>query len=149
VLNGLEEIPAIGFRLGYIGNYYYGAEFARLMEDPPFATHLEDAATYAINIRKLLAGRIDGFIVDDVGVMGSEAAALGVLDQIERYPLAIASKDLHFMFSRASVDPVLVTAINRSLAAMKADGRLQAITDRFLEMAPRVVTGAPEATNER
>jgi polar amino acid transport system substrate-binding protein len=97
---------------------------------------LKTAPTYAINIQKLLVRRIDGFIVDDVGVMGSEAAALGVLDQVERYPLAIASQDLYFMFSRASVDPVLIAAIDRSLAAMKADGRLQAIADRVLKRAP-------------
>lgn len=148
-LNSLADIPAIGFRLGYIRDYYYGAEFAHLMESSFFASHLEDAPSYAINIQKLLARRIDGFIVDDIGVMGSEAAALGALDQVERYPLAIASKDLYFMFSRASVDPVLVAAINRSLAAMKADGRLQAIIDRFLEMAPRSLTGPSEATDER
>ena len=80
--------------------------------------------------------------------MRSEAAALGVLDQVERYPLTIFSEDLYFMFSRASVDPALVAAINRSLAAMKADGRLKAITERFLKRAPQSPTGPSKATDD-
>lgn len=131
---GLMETGAVG---GYRpDNAKRGARATRLDEGLVLRQPPGDAPTYAINIQKLLARRNDGFIVDDIGVMGSEAAALGVLDQVERYPLAIASKDLDFMFSRASVDPVLIAAIDRSLAATKADGRLQAIADRFLKRAP-------------
>ncbi len=112
--------------------YYYGAEFQRLMNDAAFASRVEGATDYPINIRKLLHRRIDGFLVDDIGVMVGEMKLLGVEEQLERYPLRIAAEDLHIMFSKKSVDPSTIESINASLARMKADGRLQSIMDRFL-----------------
>jgi polar amino acid transport system substrate-binding protein len=115
-----------------VAGYYYGAEFARLMKDPAFAAHVEGATDYPINIRKLLYRRIDGFLVDNIGVMVGEMNNLGITDRLERYPLRIAAERLHLMFSKKSVDPSIVRAVNASLAKMKADGRLQSIMDRFL-----------------
>jgi ABC-type amino acid transport substrate-binding protein len=37
------------------------------------------------------------------------------------------------MFSRVSVDPAIVAAFDESLERMKADGRIQAILDKFLQ----------------
>jgi len=132
-LKGLSSIPGAGFKLGVIAGYYYGPEFADLMEDPKFAAQVDGAADYETNIRKLLHGRIDGLLVDDVGVVTGEAKALGVEDKIERHPVRIAGDDLHFMFSRKTVDPATFEAINASLAKMIADGRVDEIVARYLK----------------
>ena len=131
-LDGLSSIPKTGFKLGVVAGYYYGAEFERSMKSSPFAAQVQVATDYPINIRKLLHGRIDGFLVDDIGVMAGEMKILGVAEKLERYPLQIAAEDLHMMFSKKSVDPAIVAAINASLAKMKADRRLRSIMDRFL-----------------
>lgn len=131
-LDALSSISNSDFELGVVVGYYYGAEFERLMKDPAFAAHVEGATDYPINIRKLLHDRIDGFLVDDIGVMVGEMKILGVTEQLERYPLRIAAESLHMMFSKKSVDPSIVEAVNASLAKMKADGRLKTIMDRFL-----------------
>lgn len=131
----LAELSAISesdFKLGIVVGYYYGADFERFMKDPRFAAHVEGATDYPINIRKLLHKRIDGFLVDDVGVMVGQMRNLGVTERLERYPLRIAAESLHMMFSRKSVDPSIVAAVNTHLATMKADGRLRSIMDRFL-----------------
>ncbi len=132
-LASLADIVRAGFRLGVIAEYHYADAVARLMEEPAFRAQVEGAADYPVNIQKLLHGRIDGFLADDVGVMISEARAVGAEERIERYPLFIAAEDLHYMFSHAAVDAATVEAIDRSLARMAADGRLQAIFDRFLK----------------
>jgi len=131
-LDLLSSIPRAGFTLGIVAGYYYGAKFERLMKDPAFAAHVEGATDYPINIRKLLHNRIDGFLVDDIGVMVGEMKILGVTEQLERYPLQIAAESLHMMFSKKSVDPSIVEAVNANLAKMKADGRLESIMDRFM-----------------
>lgn len=132
-LADLSSIPGAGFKLGGIAGYYYGPEFAELMKDPNFAAQVDGAADYETNIRKLLHGRIDGLLVDDVGVALGEAKALGVGDQIERHPVRVAGDDLHFMFSRKTIDPATFEAINASLAKMIADGRVEEIIARYLE----------------
>ena len=131
-LDSLSSISSSDFSLGVVAGYYYGAEFERLMKDPAFAAHVEGATDYPINIRKLLHRRIDGFLVDDIGVMVGEIKNLDLTGRLERYPLRIAAERLHLMFSKKSVDPSIVEAVNESLAKMKADGRLQSIMDRFL-----------------
>ena len=129
----LQDITMAGLRLGIVTGYYYGEDFARLMEDESFAAQIDPAVDYDTNIRKLLHGRIDGFIVDDVGVMVSAVRTLGVEDQVERHPLVLPGDDLHFMFSRKSVDTLRVEGVNQVIARMRNDGRLSDIMRKHLE----------------
>jgi polar amino acid transport system substrate-binding protein len=132
-LKGLQDIPETSMRLGIVTGYYYGQEFEALMKDDRFAAQVDPAVDYDINIRKLLHGRIDGFIVDDAGVMVSALRRLGVADRIERYPLSLTGDDLRFMFSRKTVDASRVEEVNHILERMQDDGRLQAIMRAHLE----------------
>lgn len=132
-LTALSQIPEIGFHLGVILGYYYGQEFEQLRQNRAFAAYVDPAADYQTNIRKLLHQRIDGLLVDDVAVMLAEARALGVADQVERSPLAMPGDEFHIMFSRRSVAPDLVAAVDRQLHAMRAGGRIQAILDQFVQ----------------
>ena len=132
-LEGLQDIPKAGLRLGIVTGYYYGEDFEALVEDESFAAMVDPAADYGVNIRKLLHGRIDGFIVDDAGVMVSAVRGLGVEDRVERHPIVLAGDDLHFMFSRKSVDDLRVEGINHVITRMQNDGRLSAIMKKHLE----------------
>jgi len=131
-LSRLSDILDIDFQLGVIFGYYYGKEFEELKNQPAFAAHIDAAADYPINIRKLLHERIDGLLVDDLNVMLAEARALGVADRIERHPLHIPGDEFHLMFSRRSVDPDIIAKVNRALEKMKSDGSIQTIFDDFL-----------------
>jgi polar amino acid transport system substrate-binding protein len=132
-LEELQDIAKAGLRLGIVTGYYYGEDFDALIEDESFAAQIDPAADYDINIRKLLHGRIDGFIVDDVGVMVSAIRRLGVEDQVERHPLLLPGDDLHFMFGRKSVDALRVEDINHVITRMQDDGRLRDIMRKHLE----------------
>jgi len=129
----LQSIAGTDFRLGTIGSYEYGAPFSELILDPAFAERLRPAADYKAALRRLVDGRVDGFLTDDVGVMAAEARALGIGAEVERYPLELPAQEIRFMFSRASVDPAIVAAFDDSLERMKADGRIQAILEEFLK----------------
>ena len=104
-LKSLADIADQNFRLGVITDYYYGDEYQALAADPRYPPWIDGATDYATNIRKLSGGRIDGYLVEDVGVMAAELARLGLADQVERYPLPITGEQLRFMFSRQTVDP--------------------------------------------
>ncbi len=131
-LTSLEGIAEENFRLGIVDGYYYGPMFAGLMKRPEFARQIEGALDYGTNIRKLVHGRIDGVLAEDVNVLIQEAKTLGLYESLEIYPLAIPGDELHLLFSKQSVTRATVAAINASLRKLKADGRLQQIFDRYL-----------------
>jgi polar amino acid transport system substrate-binding protein len=131
-LASLADVPEQRLRLGVIVDYFYGKELAELAGDPDYAAWLDGAPDYATNIRKLINGRIDGFLVEDVGVMHAELERLDALDLVERYPLRIPGQRLRFMFSRRTVDPAIVEQVDAAVARMRANGRLDAIMAKYL-----------------
>lgn len=132
-LTGLAALPETGFKLGVISGYYYGPEFEALMADPAFARQVEAASDYATNLRKLIHGRIDGVLADDVTVVIAVAKALGLHERLEQHPLPIPGNTSHLLFSKKSVAPALVAAVNARLASMKSDGRLQRILGQYAD----------------
>ena len=131
-LQELADIPEQQLRLGVIVDYYYGEALAEAASDPDFAAWIDGAPDYPTNIRKLVSGRIDGFLVEDVAVVEAELARMGMSEAVERYPLRIPGQKLHFMFSRETVEPDLVAQVDAAIAQMRADGRLDAITAKYL-----------------
>jgi polar amino acid transport system substrate-binding protein len=131
-LRALADVPAQRLRLGVIVDYYYGEALAEAAADPDFAAWLDAAPDYQTNIRKLVSGRIDGFLVEDVAVMEAELARMGLSGRVEPYPLRIPGERLRFMFSRKTVAPEVVAQVDAAVAALRADGRLQAITAKYL-----------------
>jgi polar amino acid transport system substrate-binding protein len=131
-LQELADVPAQKLRLGVIVDYYYGEALAEAANDPAFAAWVDGAPDYATNIRKLLSGRIDGFLVEDISVMEAEVERMGMSERVERYPLRIPGEKLRFMFSRKTVEPDLVAQVDDTVAQMRVDGRLDAITAKYL-----------------
>jgi polar amino acid transport system substrate-binding protein len=131
-LEELADVPAQQLRLGVIVDYYYGEALAEAASDPAFRAWIDGAPDYRTNIRKLVSGRIDGFLVEDIAVMEAELARMGMSERVERYPLRIPGEKLHFMFSRKTVEPDLVAQVDAAVAQMRADGRLAAITAKYL-----------------
>jgi polar amino acid transport system substrate-binding protein len=130
-LQSLSDVPAQKMRLGVIVDYYYGDLVAAQISKPEVVAWIDGAPDYPTNIRKLVNGRIEGFLAEDVAVMETELARMGLTDRVERYPLRIQGEKLHFMFSRKTVEPDLVEQVDATLAQMRADGRLDAITNAY------------------
>jgi polar amino acid transport system substrate-binding protein len=131
-LQELADVPEQQLRLGVIVDYYYGKALAEAASDPAFAAWLDGAPDYATNIRKLVSGRIDGFLVEDIAVMEAELERIGMSERVERYPLRIPGEKLRFMFSRKTIEPDMVAKVDATVAKMRADGRLDAITAKYL-----------------
>jgi polar amino acid transport system substrate-binding protein len=130
-LQSLADVPAQQMRLGVIVDYYYGDVVAGEISRPEVVAWIDGAPDYPTNIRKLVNGRIDGFLAEDVAVMDTELERMGLADRVERYPLRIQGEKLHFMFSRETVAPDLVAKVDATLEQMRADGRLDAIMNAY------------------
>jgi polar amino acid transport system substrate-binding protein len=130
-LQSLADVPAQEMRLGVIVDYYYGDTVAAAVSMPEVVAWIDGAPDYPTNIRKLVNGRIDGFLAEDVAVMDTELKRMGMSDRVERYPLRIQGEKLHFMLSRETIAPEFVARVDATLAEMRADGRLAAITAKY------------------
>jgi polar amino acid transport system substrate-binding protein len=131
-LKSLADIPDQELRLGVVVDYYYGEALTDAERDPDFAAWIDGAPDYPTSILKLVNGRIDGFLVEDIAVMEAELERMGASERVERYPLHIPGEKLRLMFSRKTVEPELVAQVDADIEKMRADGRLDAIMTNYL-----------------
>jgi polar amino acid transport system substrate-binding protein len=84
---------------------------------------------FPLAIQALIAGDVDAVIIDDtagVGYQGENADQLKLLDG------SLASDELGFVFPKGSE---LVSPFNAALAAMEADGTMDALAEKFFSDA--------------
>jgi len=119
---GMDSLA--GKTIGIIRDYGYGDEFAAA---DTFSR--EASAGLITNIRKLVNGRVDLAIEDELVarfLINGEDPEL--LDQIEFVDPPYSANDLHLTSGRAnSRGEAIVKAFNEGLAAMKKDGTFDAI----------------------
>lgn len=84
---------------------------------------------YLIALRKLDRHRVDG-IAGAIPTLLHLAELSGIGDQLAP-PLKLTDVPLTFQCSRNSEHLEAMPTINRAIQAMKSDGRMQAITDKF------------------
>ncbi len=129
--DGLASMEANRLSLGVVGGYNYGETFTSLMTSRRFQRLVQTASGSDLNLRKLLAGRIDAFL-ENRFVGAALARAEGAGDRVESHPAVVSADDVHFMFSRASVAPEVVASFDRMLETMRADGRYDQVVGRYL-----------------
>ena len=113
-LKSIKAINVADFKLGVVRGAYNGDHLNTLIKTPIFRENLDEVTTNIQNYKKLIAGRIDGFIADDVSAI-HEMRTNGYWDKIEIYPIDIHSSDIHLMFSKKSTSPEQVELFNKSL----------------------------------
>lgn len=127
-ISSLQDIVGSSFRLGAMRGSLYGDEFVRLMHNPDFSRQVEEVTSDEQNHHKLLTHRLDGFI-QEASRMFTGGRASGVLEQVE--PLfVIEGNCLHFMFSKKSVPPGIVTMFNEGLRNLRSVGAYRRIFEK-------------------
>jgi polar amino acid transport system substrate-binding protein len=124
---GLLTDPA--FRLGVRAGFsYVDPAFDGFIADPANADRVRAAASDAENLRRLLAGEIDGFLAErlSVALLIARSEAGG---RVEEAALRLFVP-LHLMFS-PRVPPETVAAFDAAIAELEADGTLMRIGARF------------------
>jgi polar amino acid transport system substrate-binding protein len=126
-LKALDDLQ--GKRVGITRGYPY----ARDVTDSK-AYSVEAAPSDEANIRKLMAGHLDAFVLDEkTGVKAFEA--LGLAAQMQYDPtLPVSRQDVYYAFQDTAAGKSLAAEFSQALAQMKADGRYQSIT-RGITMA--------------
>lgn len=126
----LSDLFGSSFILGVTAGYYYGDEYERLLNQPGQRLTVETVNRDALNIRKLILKRIDGFLLDKIPA-DRMIRGMGLEDKIEVYPVYVHSNDVYIMFSRKSTGPELVETFNRRLKQIKSSGRYEKIMRKY------------------
>ena len=121
----LEEFEA--------GDFVIGTQTGTTNFETASAAYGEDRivafSDFPLAIQALIAGDVDAVIIDDtagVGYQGENADQLKLLDG------SLASDELGFVFPKGSA---LVSPFNAALAAMEADGTMDALAEKFFSDA--------------
>jgi polar amino acid transport system substrate-binding protein len=128
--DSLRGIIGTDFKLAVTRGYYYGEEFAELMNDPEFKKHVQEVNDNQLAQRQLVRNRVDGFLEDPIAAT-IELRVEGLLDKVSNH-MPIYSDDIYAMFSKKSTSPDLVDAFNKSLAELRANGTYDRIMDKYL-----------------
>lgn len=130
-IRDLESFFKAGYHLGIVRSVFYGADAMRLIENPEFADQIEVITENPLNLRKLLAGRLDGSIVNPphVAVFLHANNAVGKIDRRN----IVFQTNMHMIFSKATVDKAVVDAFNQAIEELSQDGALAAIIKRYEE----------------
>lgn len=129
--NTLADFVGSGKKVGIISEYYYGAEFAELFKQDALKQQFIEASLGELNLARLLDQDIDGMLEDSF-VGHAMLRRKGLDKQIGAHSISMGNTDVFVMFSKATVKPEQVSAFNQALAAIKADGRYNAIVQRYI-----------------
>lgn len=120
------------FRLGVVAGYAYGPDSMRnFLTEPAVADKLINAADDQANFRRLFADDIDGFLTDRT-VAATVAWRNDWQDQVREHPAYQNREPIYLIYSKASVDPQTVAAVDRALASMHADGSYRSVVRAYL-----------------
>lgn len=126
----IGDVLALGMKVGVVSDYVYGDEIAALQDDAQYANQFVEVPISELNYVSLLDYKIDGFL-EDPFVAATILRKKGYAEDIEQHPLVVDTGAVHFMFSRATVSGAIVDSLNQALSELIADGRYQAILDKY------------------
>jgi polar amino acid transport system substrate-binding protein len=118
------------FRLGVVAGFVYADKRVNaFIADPAHRDQIVPVASDAQNHRNLLAGVIDGFLADRIAA-ATTAWRRNEGARIEEHPLRF-STDIHFMLSRATQTPEMLTRLNDAIEELRRSGEFRRIADFY------------------
>ena len=121
----------IDFKLGVSRGVYNGETFKNMMSNPAFAKLTQIVSKESINPKKLVKGRINGYVADAISGI-QDLKDMGLQDQVEIHPFTIHSSNVYVMLSKKSTSQETVDKFNQSLETLKTNGKQQAVISKYL-----------------
>ncbi len=96
-----------------------------------YKEQIEETTANPLNLRKLLAGRLDGSILNPPHVTHF-LRAKNAVGKIERRSIVLQHK-MHMIFSKKSVTARVVKSFDQAIKALRADGALDKIVGKYID----------------
>jgi len=120
----------VGLNIGTVMGHNYGADFINANKEYRFK--LKEVIKVEQNFGKLLTGRIDIFLCNEL-TSKQFLRNPKYKDKIIASDKNYYEKGYHIAFSKFSTQKYLLPKINKTIRAMKKDGGLQAIINRYTD----------------
>ncbi|MFH6573495.1 substrate-binding periplasmic protein [Aeromonas caviae] len=118
---------AHGHRLGVTRDYYYGPEITKVLQRyRNQVSEVNDVQNY----RKLLLGRIDGFLGDSLATPWGLKRE-GLSDAVVPHTMAIHETPTFFMLSKKTLSGAFVARFNEAIVAVGDSGEQELIWRRY------------------
>jgi polar amino acid transport system substrate-binding protein len=131
-MKDLKDILNTNFIIGVTYGASYSDEYEALLKNKDFKKHLAPVSSLISNIRKLMQGRIDGFIEDELtGTATSKKMGLGDQIRILFYLYGIEDAKSYLMYSKKTFTKEQVAKLDQALIDMKKDGTYNKILAKY------------------
>ncbi len=111
----IELVEQQSYRVAVTKDYVYGSsEFMELIRNPPPSLELVEADEYEAYVRLIIDREIDFFVSNPI-IMDRLLSDWRVGALVRRSPLDMGELPMHILFSKATVTPAQVEAINKHL----------------------------------
>jgi polar amino acid transport system substrate-binding protein len=131
VASMLRSFEASGFRVGVVSGFMFADPLVNdWLRDPAHAAQVVLVENDYENFRNLADGGIDGLLADRL-VAATTAWRGGWRERIEEHPLQM-SVDIHFMFSKATVDEATVRRFDDAIESLRERGESTRILANFV-----------------
>ena len=126
----LNDVLGKDFTIGVVREYHYGDDYAVLIKQAAFKKQVKEVTDELKNYKKLLNKRIDSTMEDPVAATAKirKSGWDGKFHAL----FNVYSDDVYLMFSKSSTSKEIITAANKSLSELKADGTYQKIIDKYI-----------------
>ncbi|MCW0506190.1 substrate-binding periplasmic protein [Aeromonas piscicola] len=119
------------WRIGVTKDFSYTPELTAALADPAY--HFQEIPINQLQLRKLIAGRIDAVPMPLVTAF-AQIKEEGLEGKLDYLPKPLKASPYYTVWTRARADagtPALMAAYDAELLHMKRDGRLKAIYDKY------------------
>lgn len=130
----LPDIIGRELTLAVIENFIYSKEYSELYENPEFKNRLVEVKTREQATKLLLAGRVDGILLEQYSYKQLEAQWDISVKIIKHSDLAINEHDSgsFIVYSKASVSRQQADKLNQALEQLQKEGFLDKMREQFL-----------------
>lgn len=121
----VADLGKAGTKIGITRGSFYSDEVEAMKAKFDGSADVDE-----LNVKKVLAGRLDGFIMDKytgVSLVKSQNAS----DKIEVHPVTISSGDVYLLVSKKTKTAGLVEKLNEGLKKVKASGAHAKIVAKY------------------
>jgi polar amino acid transport system substrate-binding protein len=125
--NGLDDLK--GKQVGVNRGWSYGEAFDKAKADGIFKAN--DAADNVANFKKLIFGRIDCFVADELSAL-MIIRNHDLANQVERLANPLAVTPAYVVFAKETGRKNLIDKFNVVLTEMKQDGSYQKLVEKFI-----------------
>lgn len=122
-LNQLKDLTNSGYIIGVESGYYYGEQYAELIKQSQFYTHISEAIDIETNVSLVVEGHLDGFLADP-NTVNAFVEKYNMQDAFEAHDLEIYSAPIYIMLSKESTTEALLSRINDAITSLKQEGKL-------------------------